>query len=516
MKTEPRKFLPSFRGLYPKLYFHISNNYDGDSFSNKLYNYVHKLPNGKKCLVCGGPTKFKHYAFGYQPYCGKKCSAKDRYAREGNPMKDESARKKLSKSMKDYHQHQKDKQKKIEDTLGVQFHIDNIDFESIQIKNMVKNIIDKHPCHYTTVVRKRRNDLYQYIADNVIGDSFKEKLYIYINNLQIKPTCANIHCNKDSLFKNIKVGYSKYCSLGCAANETMNHSTPEQIVIESTNTENELVDYIKSIYNDNIITDNDFVVYLPDMDMGIDLYKISTHSYNQKETKAEKNRHLEKLNKANEAGIKLIQIFENEWIYKNEIVKSRIRALLGKANRIFARKCTIKKLDNTESKKFFNKTHIQGHVAGTAYGLVYENNIVAAMSFRKPRFNKTVQYELLRYSTMLNSTVVGGASRLLTAFVREHNPTSMVSYADRRYSANGGVYDKLGFALDGITKPNYFYVKDSILYSRLKFQKHKLPKLLNTFDKDITESENMFANGYRRIWDCGNYRFIKSFKFSQK
>jgi len=42
------------------------------------------------------------------------------------------------------------------------------------------------------------------------------------------------------------------------------------------------------------------------------------------------------------------------------------------------------------------------------------------------------------------------------------------------------------------------------VWSRNKFQKHKLEKQLDSFDPVKTEWENMKDNGYDRFWDCGN------------
>ena len=47
-------------------------------------------------------------------------------------------------------------------------------------------------------------------------------------------------------------------------------------------------------------------------------------------------------------------------------------------------------------------------------------------------------------------------------------------------------------------------------YHRLTCQKHKLATKLDNFDKSITEAENMYANGFKRIFDCGNLVFVKS------
>ena len=59
-----------------------------------------------------------------------------------------------------------------------------------------------------------------------------------------------------------------------------------------------------------------------------------------------------------------------------------------------------------------------------------------------------------------------------------------------------------------MTNPNYFYIKNNSVYSRQQFQKHKLKNKLDVFDSDLTEAENMFNNGYRRLWDAGHWRFL--------
>ena len=68
----------------------------------------------------------------------------------------------------------------------------------------------------------------------------------------------------------------------------------------------------------------------------------------------------------------------------------------------------------------------------------------------------------------------------------------------------------LGFIFKGVTSSNYHYFNNNdtmSLYSRMKFQKHKLSNLLESFDVKLTEWENMTNNGYNRIWDCGQTRW---------
>lgn len=61
------------------------------------------------------------------------------------------------------------------------------------------------------------------------------------------------------------------------------------------------------------------------------------------------------------------------------------------------------------------------------------------------------------------------------------------------------------------TPPNYFYFKGLNLESRVKYQKHKLKKLLKQFDDTKTETSNMFQNNFRKIFDAGNKTYIKTY-----
>ena len=94
-------------------------------------------------------------------------------------------------------------------------------------------------------------------------------------------------------------------------------------------------------------------------------------------------------------------------------------------------------------------------------------------------------------------------------FKKVYNPSSILTYADLRFG-DGNAYEKSGFVFQKTTHPNYWYfIKDSYNFeSRIKYQKHKLSKLLPTFDIKKTEYENMSMNGYMRIYDCGNNIFL--------
>ena len=123
------------------------------------------------------------------------------------------------------------------------------------------------------------------------------------------------------------------------------------------------------------------------------------------------------------------------------------------------------------------------------------------------------EFELLRYCTLGNFNVIGGAGKLLKYFEREYNPSKIVSYADRRWS-QGNLYKQLGFQLSHISQTNYWYIynQTNIRLYRFNFRKNVLEKKLENFDKHLSEFENMKNNGYDRVYDCGNYYFEKNYK----
>ena len=255
-------------------------------------------------------------------------------------------------------------------------------------------------------------------------------------------------------------------------------------------------------------------IYLPDNNLAIEYDGLVFHSEGNSKyamfANRPKNYHLDKTNLCESNNIQLFHIFEGENI---ELWKSMIDNKLGLNKKIYARKCIIKELEFNLIREFLDENHLQGSVnTNINLGLFYEDELIQVMTFSKPRFNKNYQYELIRLCTKKFTNVVGGASKLFSYFIKNYNPESIISYANRRFS-RGSIYETLGFKFLRVTEPNYFYFKmgKRELHSRVEFQKHKLKNLLENYDPNLTEAENMFNNNYRRIYDCGNlvYEYLK-------
>ena len=285
--------------------------------------------------------------------------------------------------------------------------------------------------------------------------------------------------------------------------------------------EKELLNFIKEIYKDKIIeNDRDLIkpyeldIVIPEKKIAFEFNGSFWHSENS--PGYEGNKCLMKSNLCEEKGYKLIHIWEYDWInpLKQNILKEKIKALLGiNQTKIYARKCIIKEITSKEKNEFLNLHHIQGEdKSKIKLGLFYENELVAVMTFGKPRFKSDVDYELIRYATKSGYQVLGGAGKLLSYFERNYNPKSIITYADRSYS-QGNMYRKIGFEELQPSAPNYHWVKGDEIYTRYQCQKHKLKNILgDKFDKNLSESKNMKNNRYYKIYDCGNLVFKKIIK----
>jgi hypothetical protein len=266
------------------------------------------------------------------------------------------------------------------------------------------------------------------------------------------------------------------------------------------------VEFIKR--DREILEGKEIDILIPSHKIGIEYNGLYWHSDVYKDN----NYHLDKTKLANSKGYQLIHIFEDEWFYKEDIVKSIINNKLNIIDKkIYARNCEIREVTSKESSKFLKENHIQGKINSfIKLGLYYDNELVSLMTFGKLRKSlgsdsKDCDFEMYRFCNKLNYSVVGGASKLFKYFIKNFNVNKIVSYSDNRYF-DGSLYEKLGFIYNGETKPSYWYTKNINRYHRFKFRKDVLVK--DGYNPNKTEKEIMKERGYNRIYDCGNKKWV--------
>lgn len=266
-----------------------------------------------------------------------------------------------------------------------------------------------------------------------------------------------------------------------------------------------------------IVRDRDIIkpyeldIVIPNIKLAIEYCGLYWHSeLNGKD----KSYHLSKLQKCIENGYKLITVFEDEFLYRRDVVLSRLCNIIGSdkdSKKVYAMNCEIIPIDTKVAKDFCEQNHLQGYISSSVkLGAFFEGELVSVMTFSKPLISKDAvvirnrSWELSRFCSLTGYSVVGIASKLLKYFENEYDPAFLISYADRRWS-DGNLYNKIGFKFDRYTPPNYWYINGSKRIHRFAYRK------ASRGISGITEWEFRQSQGCNRIWDCGNYRFIKNY-----
>lgn len=272
--------------------------------------------------------------------------------------------------------------------------------------------------------------------------------------------------------------------------------------------EKEISDFIKSLNIDIIENDKKILggleldIYLPRYKIAIEYNGLYWHSEKYKGLDYHKNKTL----LCKELGIDLIHVFEDDWLYKNEIIKSIIRnRLCINDKNIYARKCEIRLVSSSDARKFLDCNHIQGFCRSSIkIGLYNQGTLVSLMTFGERKTNSKSEFELVRFCSLINHNVVGGSSKLWKYFLNNYPNDRIVSYSDISLF-NGDMYTNLGFDYKWLSSPNYFWVVDGKRNHRWKYNKKVLIK--EGFDPQKTEVEIMTERKYYRIWGCGQVRF---------
>lgn len=549
---------------------------DYKNFTELIFRYYNNYTLIPTCDNCNKNVKFRGFNIGYNNYCSKKCVMLDKKVVEKrntkskltnlkkygvtNYAKTEECKNKILKTNNEkygtdyYTQTDEFKKKSIKtnnEKYGVDYYTQTDEFKEKSVKTNNKRYgVDHHTKskEYLNKVRASNNKKYgtDYYTQT---DEFRKKSTETNNKkygsshhmkykkekgilkLQSKEKEFELYDNYKNYLKLVKISKGeliyksekcghefsinkqllylrnkknmKICTI-CNSKDSCNTSYYESEIHEFLHDNN--INFRKN--EKNIIPPLEIDIYIPEYKVGIEFNGLYWHSDLYKDSKY----HYDKTINCNNKNIQLIHVWEDDWIYKKDILKSMILNKLGKTEKkIYARKCDIRLVSNIEKKLFLDNNHLQGNSNSSInIGLYYEGSLVSIMTFGKLRKNlgnvsKKGYFELIRYCNVLNSNVVGGASKLLNYFKKNYYFESIITYSKNDYS-DGNLYKKLGFSYIHETGCGYTYVGSSkIRENRYKFNKHTLIK--EGFDSNKSEKEIMVDRGYYRVYDSGNKKW---------
>lgn len=545
------KYFPTI--LKEIITYSFNNNLSNIQFKQQVYHWYHNIPKMVKCKECDNNVKFKNSTIGYYSYCSRKCADKSNITKKKRidtnmnrfgsrtPAESDVVKEKMIKTNIERYNNKcplsnMDVKQKSINTLMKNYGVDsplkskvimdklirtNTEIYGYDNVMKVQHIRDKalkttisrygvsHAMKNKNIAKKSINNLYKSL-NNKLVNYYKEYDIIEIDNENKMYTIKCKHGHKFNITYVLLNSRRKTNTEICTICNPIDKSV--------SGLELQLLEFIKNSY-DGLILENirdiippyELDIYLPHLKLAFEFNGLFWHNELNKPT----NYHKIKSDLCEDIDIQLIHIYEDDWVYRQNIVKSMILNKIKKTpNKVYARNTTVREVNDTNMiKKFLNNNHIQGFTGSNIkIGLFNDDTMISLMTFGKNRRSMSNgtdnSIELIRFCNKINVNVVGGASKLFKYFRKNYNFNHIITYADRSYS-NGKLYDKLGFKYIHKTRPNYHYVIDKTRRYRFNYRKDKLIK--EGFDKNKTEHEIMLERGIYRIYNSGNlkYQFIK-------
>ena len=259
--------------------------------------------------------------------------------------------------------------------------------------------------------------------------------------------------------------------------------------------ETEIAEYVRSLYDGEVITNcrnmltehKELDIYIPSLKVAFEYDGMIWHSDRYR---VDANYHLKKTEECANKGIKLYHIFEYEWINRQEIVKDKIKHIIGVHYNEYNHTGDYKiiKVNEEEAKEFNERYNLQGHITSSLYiGIYCSNELKSMLSLQKETDSK---WKIVRFTNSVNNDFI--VNIIIDYFIDKYKPNKIEAYEDRRWVAdpNDGIYYRKDFEFVGIIPPDYGYTKGQNDY----INKEKL-------------KDSHLSNDYYRIYDCGQYKY---------
>jgi len=431
--------------------------------------------------------------------------------------------------------HPKYSQYKKEQTCLLKYGVINPSKSAIIKEKMKKTNIEKYGVDNAskneTVKEKIKETNVKKYGGNAPLCSKKIKLKVQTTNL-LKYGCYSPLQNEDVLSKVKSTNKEKYGYENVFQNEKIKEKgkvkrdiTVQRLIKEGNwfknkfgKTESKIRDLLNTLtentfyQNYTILEGKELDMYSEPLNLAIEYCGLYWHNENSPEPR-KRQYHNNKRIMCEKQGVRLITIFEDEWLNRQKQVINFLKSSIGKyVYKVYARNTVFKKITKGESRLFLEENHIQGYTKRSIhyFGLYYKDELLSVMTFGKHHRQGQDSLVLDRFAVKEDYHIPGGAGKLFKNACKILPKGRIISWSDNRWS-QGNVYQKLGFALEEELPPDYSYVPKKN-QNKIRLSKQSQQKSATKCPINLTEKEWANKRGLNRIWDCGKKRWIFEIK----
>lgn len=276
----------------------------------------------------------------------------------------------------------------------------------------------------------------------------------------------------------------------CFKNNSSSETELRDFIIETLGIENvkfndrSLIYYIDD--KDNKVHYYEIDIYIPKIKLAIEFDGIFWHSSKY----TDKDYHINKTKLCNEKDIKLIHVFEDEWLLRKDIVKSLLLKELNLLESKTIKKYYIKEISVKEKNRFLKENSLEFNKYKTdlRLGLYINKELYSILTVRN---NKIINY-IDRKDIKINNSL-----ELFIKYIRSNitNKKIYIDFNKRWYDKNDNIFKNLIYIED--IKPKKFYF-DTRFNNDIVICHKEYNKILY---KDVVSTEK------ESIYDCGYIRY---------
>ena len=199
---------------------------------------------------------------------------------------------------------------------------------------------------------------------------------------------------------------------------------------------------------------------------------------------------------ANQSNIQILQFRADEIQYKRPIVDSMISVKAGRSTKVFARKLSIEEVEVAEARPFLESNHLMGFNGATHHIALRDDQNIQSMISINITSNKA---KIVRFCGALNTTVIGGYSRLLKYCIKHFHLNQIETFVDLRYGS-----------IDALTSMGFKHINTTLGWKWTDYDRtyNRLRCRANMDGRRLSEVEYAKELKWTKIYDAGQAKLI--------